>query len=293
MPDRARRRSAFRRLAARAVAESGFLMLLRLVEDRVAQVELREELLVAAEERVARDDDVGVLELVVPLLAVAAVPDACRSEGANLSISRSQLVTTLVGATMSALNGFLPLGLLVLAFTARSSASAWTVLPSPMSSARTPPRADLVQEPEPVEALLLVGAEGGLEVARLLRPLDLVDVAQLLEELLGAVGDVRSPTCSRSSCTRPACESGSLPPCPPPVARISAWRRSTSRTFCGVEPGEGAVREADVASPFGEAAGELVLRDRDPFALEREAEREPVDAARDARVGALSASPRT
>ena len=30
---------------------------------------------------------------------------------------------------------------------------------------------------------------------------------------------------------RPACESGSLPPLPPPVARISAWRRSTSRTF--------------------------------------------------------------
>ena len=37
------------------------LDVLSLVEDRVAELQLREELFVAAQERVARDDDVGVL----------------------------------------------------------------------------------------------------------------------------------------------------------------------------------------------------------------------------------------
>ena len=73
-------------------------------------------------------------------LRSAPCQSACRSDGANLSISRSQFVTTLVGATMSALKGLrLPSIFASSFFTARRSASVCTVLPSPMSSARTPP----------------------------------------------------------------------------------------------------------------------------------------------------------
>ena len=75
MPLSARRRSDLRRFAARAVALSGILDLLRLVDDDVAPVDLLEDLFVAAQERVARHDDVGVFELVLPLLALGAVPE--------------------------------------------------------------------------------------------------------------------------------------------------------------------------------------------------------------------------
>ena len=47
-------------------------------------------------------------------------------------------------------------------------------------------RADLVDEPEPREALLLVRAQRRLEGARLLGGLDLVDDCELLEELARA-----------------------------------------------------------------------------------------------------------
>ena len=91
VPLSARRRSALRRLAARGRGAQRVLDLLRLVEDDVAPVDLLEHLLVAAEERVARDDDVGVLELVLPLLALGAVPErvaqrrreACPSRAAS------------------------------------------------------------------------------------------------------------------------------------------------------------------------------------------------------------------
>ena len=52
------------------------LDVLRLVEDRVRQLEPPEHLLVATEQRVARDDDLGVLQLVALLVAVGAVPDS-------------------------------------------------------------------------------------------------------------------------------------------------------------------------------------------------------------------------
>src|SRR5262249_31874369 len=52
-----------------------------------------------------------------------------------------------------------------------------------------------------------------------------------------------------------------------------------------IELGERAVGEAYVAAPLGEAAGELLLSDRDALALEGELEAQPVHAARHARVG--------
>ena len=51
------------------------LDVLRFVQDDVAPVELREELLVATEKRVARDDDLRVFELVLPLLSLGAMPE--------------------------------------------------------------------------------------------------------------------------------------------------------------------------------------------------------------------------
>ncbi len=51
------------------------LDLLGLVDDDVAPVDLLEHLLVAPQERVARDDHVGVLELVLPLAALGPVPE--------------------------------------------------------------------------------------------------------------------------------------------------------------------------------------------------------------------------
>ena len=116
------------------------------------------------------------------------------SDGENLSISRSQLVTTLVGATMSALNFFLPSAFASFstgAFTARRSAMRLHRLAETHVVGEDAARADLVEEPEPLEALLLIRAEQRLQVARLLDALDLVDVAELAEEVLRVGGDVR------------------------------------------------------------------------------------------------------
>jgi hypothetical protein len=55
---------------------------LRLVEDRVGQLEAREELFIAAEQRVAGDDDLGGLQLFALLVAVGALPDH-RLEGGS------------------------------------------------------------------------------------------------------------------------------------------------------------------------------------------------------------------
>ena len=57
---------------------SGFLMCCASSRIAYVKLELREELLVAAQERVAGDDDVGVLELVGLLLAIGAVPERAR-----------------------------------------------------------------------------------------------------------------------------------------------------------------------------------------------------------------------
>ena len=141
VPLRASRRSALQALGRAGRRAQRVLDLLRLVDDDVAPVDLLEHLLVAPQERVARDDDVGVLELVLPLAGArrrARARDAATAR--SLSISRSQLVTTLVGATMSALKGLrLPSIFASSLFTASRSASVCTVLPRPMSSARTPP----------------------------------------------------------------------------------------------------------------------------------------------------------
>ena len=109
--------------------------------------------------------------------------------------------------------------------------------------------ADLVEEPEPVEPLLLVRAELRLEVARLAAsPLISSMSRSFLKSSLRVVGDARRARPGRAApgCGPPA-RAGACRPCPPPVARISAWRRSTSRTFCGVELANDAVGEAHVA----------------------------------------------
>ena len=82
------------------------------------------------------------------------------SDGVNLSISRSQLVTTLVGATMSALKGALALVLRVVALHGEQQRERLDGLAEAHVVGEHAACADVVQEPEPVEALLLVGAEG-------------------------------------------------------------------------------------------------------------------------------------
>ena len=52
------------------------------------------------------------------------------------------------------------------AFSAAISASACTVLPSPMSSARMPPRPDFAQKTQPGQAIGLIGAQFGDEIFR-------------------------------------------------------------------------------------------------------------------------------
>ena len=146
-------------------------------------------------------------------------------------------------------------------------------------------RADLVEEREPLEALLLVRAELRLEVARLLDDLDLVDVLELLEEILRVGGDVRLADLLEQllDAARPA-TSGSRLALPAAGREDLGLAEQHRLHLLGVELRERAVLEAHVAAALGEAARELVLRDGDALGLEREAEREPVDAARDARV---------
>ena len=97
-----------------------------------------------------------------------------------------------------------------------------------------------------------------------LRPFDLVDVAQLLERAPSRRRRRSTARPARAALrTRPACESGRLPPLPPPVARISAWRSRDFADLLRIEPRERAVCEANVAASLREAARELLLRDRD------------------------------
>ncbi len=145
-------------------------------------------------------------------------------------------------------------------------------------------RADLVQEPEPLKARLLIRAELRLQVARLLDALDLVDVAELLEELLGPVAHLRAVHLLEQLLDATRLREREL-------AAVSAAGREDLRLaledladLLRVEARERAVLKAHVAAPLGEAARELLLRDRDAVGLEAHAEREPIDAARDADV---------
>ena len=70
-------------------------------------------------------------------LRPAPCQSAVVSEGPKRSISRTQLVTTLVGATISARSASAVFSCL----RASKSAMVWMVLPRPMSSASTPPDA--------------------------------------------------------------------------------------------------------------------------------------------------------
>src|ERR1019366_924189 len=170
------------------------LDLLRFVDDDVPPVDLLKHLLVAAEERVARDDHVRVFELVLPLAALGAVPegvserwgeavhlaepvgdDACRRD--NEHLERLALA----------------LDLRVFGFDRQEERQRLHGLAETHVVGQNAAAADLVKEPEPLEALLLVRPELGLEVTGLLRALDLVDVLELLEELFGVARDARAP----------------------------------------------------------------------------------------------------
>ena len=136
-----------------------------------------------------------------------------------------------------------------------------------------------------MKALLLIRAELRLQVARLLGALDLVDVAKLGEELFGVGRDVGAADLIEELLDAPRLREREL-------AAVAATGREDFRlsqeNFANlerVELGEGAVGEPHVATPFGEAARELVLRDGDAFALEVQPQRQPIDAARHARVG--------
>jgi hypothetical protein len=69
---------------------------------------------------------------------------------------------------------------------------------------------------------------------------------------------------------RPACESGSLPPLPAAGREDLGLTLEHFAHLLRIELRERSVGEADVPTPFREAAGELLLRDGDPFALEVE-----------------------
>ncbi len=154
---------------------------------------------------------------------------ACLSDGANLSISRSQLVTTLVGATMSALNGLRRSAFSSSAFTARRSASAWTVLPSPMSSARTPPEPISWRNQSQWKPCSWYGRSEALRLRGFFVPLISSMSRSFWKSSLAPSADVRRARPARAApgCARPA-RAGA---CPPALRR---WR--------GSRPGAGAPR---------------------------------------------------
>ena len=122
-------------LRARVVVREVVLRGLRLVQHQAGPVERVVGLELHPEQRVGRDDDVGAADDVGKFCAspsaVVSVIAQTRSDGAKRAASPTQLDITLVGATIR--NG-------ASARAWQISASACTVLPSPMSSARTPPR---------------------------------------------------------------------------------------------------------------------------------------------------------
>ncbi len=138
---RARERGAARgpqrphgaRLGGRRVLD-----VLRLVEREVLPVHLREERPVAVGERVGRDEEVDVRERAArnasPLARSGPWWTATLSVGAKRAASETQFSATDVGQTRSDGPIASPASR-----AARSVARNWTVLPSPMSSARQAP----------------------------------------------------------------------------------------------------------------------------------------------------------
>ena len=261
------------------------LDLLRLVDDDVAPVDLLEHLLVAAEERVARHDHVGVLELVLPLPALGAVPERVaqrRGEAVHLAQpvghdARRRHDERLEGLALA-------LDLRVLGLHGEQQRERLHGLAEAHVVGENAAAADLVEKPEPVKALLLVRPELRLEVARLARALDLVDVLELLEELLRVAGDARPAHLGQQVLDATGLRQGQ----PPAVA--AARRQDLGLALqhladlLRVDARERPVGQAHVLAAVGEAPRQLVLRDGDSLALEVEAQGEPVDAAADARV---------
>ena len=147
----------------------------------------------------------------------APCQSATRSEGEKRSSSRCQLVTTLVGATMSAESGRSS------CFTASRSAMVCTVLPRPMSSASTPP--------DPMSWMNLShdrpASWYGRSVALSDRGFFVTPISSMppsfWKSSRAPALTLALPALWSSSCTRPACASGSLPPLPAAV-RISISR---------------------------------------------------------------------
>ena len=158
-----------------------------------------------------------------------------------------------------------PLGLRVLCLHGEEERERLHGLAEPHVVGEDAARADLVEEPEPVEPLLLVGAERRLEVPRLLRPLDLVDVAELLEQLLRAVRHVRLAHLLEQLLDSSRLRERELAPLPSPRREDLGLAEEHVAHLLRVESRERPVREAHVAAPFGEALRELVLRDRRPL----------------------------
>ena len=225
------------------------LDVLRLVEDRVAEIELREDLLVAAEERVARDDDVGVLELVGALLAIAAVPD-------DVLERRRELVELALPVRDDArrrdderLELLLAVGLRVLldrALHGEEQRDRLDRLSETHVVGEDAARADLVEEPEPLEALLLIRTERAFRLRGFLTtlisstswsflkssfaPSETFDLADLLEQLLDAARlrerELARPARRRSRGSRPG--AGAPPsPCRHRASRTSRPERRT------------------------------------------------------------------
>ncbi len=121
---------------------------LRLVDHEPAPLDRGQRGRVAGGQRVGGDDQVGLGD--GPRERLAARPARRRgarapaASGANLAASRCQLPTSDIGQTSSV--GPASAG------SPASSASSCTVLPSPMSSARTPPSPGPLQEVQPGQA---------------------------------------------------------------------------------------------------------------------------------------------
>src|SRR5262249_40230207 len=133
-------------------------------------------------------------------------------------------------------------------------------------------------------ALLLIRTELRLQVARLLDALDLVDVGELLEEVLRAVGDLDLADLVEQLLDASGLRERELSALPASGGEDLRLALEDFLHLVGVELGERTVREAHVAAALGEAARELLLRDGHAFRVERQTKREPIDAARHARV---------
>ena len=107
---------------------------------------------------------------------------------------------------------------------------------------------------------------------------------ELAEEVLRVGGDVRLADLLEELLDAPGLRQREPAPLPSAGGEDLGLPEQNGLHLLGVDLRERAVLEAHVAAPLGEAATELLLRDGDSLGFEREAEREPVDTARDARV---------